>query len=242
MELPAAARGAGPALRGIASSAIDLSDGLLGDLGHVMRRSGVGARVDLDAVPRSALLASLPQAMQRTCTLHGGDDYELLFSAAPSQRAAVLDAARAADVSGHLHRPARGGRGAGGGRRRGTGAGRKRHRLRPLPHMNTEAHDARRRAAPLRASCWRHPAHLVALGFGSGLSPRAPGTVGTLWAWVSFLVLDRWLGDAAMGRRAGSGPACRRLGLHRCARRTWAWPTRAPSSGTRSSPSGSCCG
>lgn len=39
----------------------------------------------------------------------------------------------------------------------------------------------------------RHPAHWVALGFGSGLSPRAPGTVGTLWAWVAFLVLDRWL-------------------------------------------------
>ena len=39
----------------------------------------------------------------------------------------------------------------------------------------------------------RHPAHWIALGFGSGLSPRAPGTVGTLWGWVSFLVLDRWL-------------------------------------------------
>jgi phosphatidylglycerophosphatase A len=42
---------------------------------------------------------------------------------------------------------------------------------------------------------WRHPAHWLALGLGSGLSPRAPGTVGTLWAWVSFLVLDRWLGE-----------------------------------------------
>lgn len=38
-----------------------------------------------------------------------------------------------------------------------------------------------------------HPAHWIALGFGSGLAPRAPGTVGTLWAWVSFLVLDHWL-------------------------------------------------
>lgn len=41
----------------------------------------------------------------------------------------------------------------------------------------------------------RHPAHWIALGFGSGLSPWAPGTVGTLWAWVAFLVLDRWLDD-----------------------------------------------
>ena len=39
----------------------------------------------------------------------------------------------------------------------------------------------------------RHPAHWIALGFGSGLSPFAPGTVGTLWGWLSFLVLSRWL-------------------------------------------------
>jgi phosphatidylglycerophosphatase A len=39
----------------------------------------------------------------------------------------------------------------------------------------------------------RHPAHLVALGFGSGLAPWAPGTVGTLWAWLAFSVFDRWL-------------------------------------------------
>lgn len=43
----------------------------------------------------------------------------------------------------------------------------------------------------------RHPAHVIALGFGSGLSPWAPGTVGTLWAWLAFLVLDRWLEDLA---------------------------------------------
>ena len=43
----------------------------------------------------------------------------------------------------------------------------------------------------------RHPARWMALGFGSGLAPKAPGTVGTLWAWVAFLVLDRWLDDAA---------------------------------------------
>jgi phosphatidylglycerophosphatase A len=41
-----------------------------------------------------------------------------------------------------------------------------------------------------------HPAHAIALGFGSGLSPWAPGTAGTLWAWLAFVVLDRWL-DAA---------------------------------------------
>ncbi|MDE2277623.1 MAG: phosphatidylglycerophosphatase A [Burkholderiales bacterium] len=40
-----------------------------------------------------------------------------------------------------------------------------------------------------------HPARWIALGFGSGLAPRAPGTVGTLWAWVAFLVLGHWLGE-----------------------------------------------
>ena len=42
-----------------------------------------------------------------------------------------------------------------------------------------------------------HPAHLIALGFGSGLSPMAPGTVGTLWAWAAFVIADRFLSDAA---------------------------------------------
>ena len=41
-----------------------------------------------------------------------------------------------------------------------------------------------------------HPAHVIALGFGSGLSPVAPGTVGTLWAWLAFLVLQPRLNDA----------------------------------------------
>lgn len=43
-----------------------------------------------------------------------------------------------------------------------------------------------------------HPAHLIALGFGSGLSPVAPGTVGTLWAWISFVVLQAWLPPMAL--------------------------------------------
>jgi len=46
---------------------------------------------------------------------------------------------------------------------------------------------------------WSHPAHLIALGFGSGLSPRAPGTAGTLWAWLAFIVLDRWLTPGQWG-------------------------------------------
>ncbi len=44
-----------------------------------------------------------------------------------------------------------------------------------------------------------HPAHLIALGFGSGLSPAAPGTVGTLWAWAAWLVLAPWLTPVQQG-------------------------------------------
>ena len=44
-----------------------------------------------------------------------------------------------------------------------------------------------------------HPAHLIALGFGSGLAPVAPGTVGTLWAWLAWLVLAQWLSPAQLG-------------------------------------------
>jgi phosphatidylglycerophosphatase A len=54
------------------------------------------------------------------------------------------------------------------------------------------------RVVPLKPSArfmFRHPAHVIALGFGSGLSPIAPGTVGTLWAWLAFLVMQTWLSD-----------------------------------------------
>jgi len=98
MELPEPRVALGQRLRGIASSAIDVSDGLLGDLAHILRRSGVGARLDAETLPRSAVLAGLPPALQLECLLHGGDDYELLFSAAPAQHEAVLAAAREAGV------------------------------------------------------------------------------------------------------------------------------------------------
>jgi thiamine-monophosphate kinase len=99
MELPAPRVALGLTLRGIASSAIDVSDGLVGDLGHVMERSGVGATVDVDALPRSAVLASLPRALQLECTLAGGDDYELLFTAPAARQREVSAAAERAGVA-----------------------------------------------------------------------------------------------------------------------------------------------
>lgn len=81
MERPQPRVALGQALRGVASAAIDLSDGLLGDLRHVLKRSEVGATLWLDAIPRSAALAAQPESVQRQCLLTGGDDYELLFCA-----------------------------------------------------------------------------------------------------------------------------------------------------------------
>jgi phosphatidylglycerophosphatase A len=51
----------------------------------------------------------------------------------------------------------------------------------------------------------RHPAHWIALGFGAGLAPRAPGTVGTLWAWATFLLLDRVLDPLGWAILIGGG-------------------------------------
>jgi phosphatidylglycerophosphatase A len=52
---------------------------------------------------------------------------------------------------------------------------------------------------PTAAFMLSHPAHLIALGFGSGLSPVAPGTAGTLWAWLAYLVALQWLDTATLG-------------------------------------------
>ena len=95
MEEPTPRVELGRALVGVASSAIDVSDGLAGDLGHVLRASRVGATVELAALPRGADLADQSDALQRECLLSGGDDYELVFTAAAGRRDAVGAAARA---------------------------------------------------------------------------------------------------------------------------------------------------
>jgi thiamine-monophosphate kinase len=90
----------GQALRGLATSAIDISDGLLGDLGHVLAASGVGARLDAHClVDRMAchgpeLDAVVPATHQLRCVLAGGDDYELAFTAPADRRDAVAAAAQ----------------------------------------------------------------------------------------------------------------------------------------------------
>jgi len=97
LERPTPRVALGLALRGIASACADVSDGLLGDLGHILERSTVGAQLD-----NAAVLACCPWANSgidaqrvRDCVLSGGDDYELVFTAAPAHAAAVAAAAHA---------------------------------------------------------------------------------------------------------------------------------------------------
>ena len=97
LECPLPRVALGQALRGIASSAIDVSDGLVGDLGHVLKASGVGATLQTHLVPsRLAPQAPLSPQQALAFVLAGGDDYELAFTAPAAARAAVTAAGASA--------------------------------------------------------------------------------------------------------------------------------------------------
>ena len=76
-------------LREIASSALDVSDGLLGDLQHILKQSQVDAEVSLDQLPKSATLQKQNADIQNQFAACGGDDYEICFTASVAQRHAV---------------------------------------------------------------------------------------------------------------------------------------------------------
>ncbi len=81
---------AGRALRDVASAMLDVSDGVAGDLAHILERSGVGAELEVAALPLDALTAfGASQEAARMACLSGGDDYELLFTAPPARRADI---------------------------------------------------------------------------------------------------------------------------------------------------------
>jgi thiamine-monophosphate kinase len=80
----------GERLRGLATSAIDVSDGFAGDLAHILERSSVGALIHFDRIPRPAVFARLADAaLERNCVLSGGDDYELIFTAPQGSHAEI---------------------------------------------------------------------------------------------------------------------------------------------------------
>lgn len=99
LDLPTPRVAAGLALAGIAHACIDVSDGLLADLGHVCRASRVGAQIDVSALPVSdALTVAFDPPTRRELQVAGGDDYELCFTAPKTARLAVQDAMHACDV------------------------------------------------------------------------------------------------------------------------------------------------
>jgi thiamine-monophosphate kinase len=100
LNSPEARVALGQRLRGVASSAIDLSDGFAGDLQHVLERSSVAAQVHYARLPRPATFSRLSDPrLEAECVLSGGDDYELLFTAAPGRRAELEALAGEVDVA-----------------------------------------------------------------------------------------------------------------------------------------------
>jgi thiamine-monophosphate kinase len=112
LERPTPRVALGLALRGLASAALDISDGLAGDLRHIVEASKLDAMVDADALPCSPLLAGQAAALRRQCTMAGGDDYELCFTAPAAARAEVVAAGLRVGVPvtriGKMTRPAPG--------------------------------------------------------------------------------------------------------------------------------------
>jgi thiamine-monophosphate kinase len=102
MERPTPRVALGVALRGLAHAAADVSDGLLGDLGHILTASGVGAELRLTDIHNSIavtpILKSAGACFLPDFVLNGGDDYELVFTAPVSARADVLQAANLAQT------------------------------------------------------------------------------------------------------------------------------------------------
>lgn len=90
---------AGLGLRGVANAMLDVSDGMLGDLRHILEQSDVGAEVELEALPLSALLeAGVERGTALQACLAGGDDYELLFTAPSAHRDIIHRLAQALDL------------------------------------------------------------------------------------------------------------------------------------------------
>ena len=89
----------GRTLVGYASACIDISDGLLADLGHVLKASGCGARVEIEKLPHPGVLAGLEDKLKWNYQLSGGDDYELLFSLPPRHAGLIAAWAQQLDIN-----------------------------------------------------------------------------------------------------------------------------------------------
>lgn len=90
LELPQPRIALGSSLAGVANAAIDISDGLLQDLGHILTASSCGAEIYLDQLPLAPEIAGLDQTLRQNALLAGGDAYELCFTARPRRREQIL--------------------------------------------------------------------------------------------------------------------------------------------------------
>ena len=88
----------GRALQGLANAAIDISDGLMADVGHLCECSGLGAVIEWDRIPMPKTLGEQPGEIRQACALAGGDDYELAFTAPAAKRDAIAALAQATRI------------------------------------------------------------------------------------------------------------------------------------------------
>ena len=132
LEWPEPQVALGLALRGVARSAIDISDGLLQDLGHILAASRVGAALDYASLPVATALGGMPEDQRLRAILGGGDVYQLCFTA-PAARRRGLARRPGRRRARHAHRPRHGATGAHGAGCAGSAHGRAAARLRSLP-------------------------------------------------------------------------------------------------------------
>jgi len=198
----------GRQLRGLASSAIDVSDGLLADAGHLCERSGVGIAIESGRVPLSAALQSVPDQQQALAwALSGGDDYELLFTVpadkadqVPNTCSRIGEVIAGDSVSCDVEVEQ-------------AGFDHFAHTTQngsiPEQAVNAASSDVASSATQTRVNLLepsgvelnsfkiqklnplRNFTHYLAFGFGSGLAPRAPGTFGTLAAIPLYLGMSQ---------------------------------------------------
>ena len=196
LEKPRPRVALGLALLGIASAAIDVSDGLLADLGHIAERSGLAAAVQLVQLPhlpngRAAQLRRRPPAPGARMPAGRRRRLRALLHRTPARQANAVSAIAARPRTAALVHRQHG---------RGHAPARSRFSTRTASRSNSPGEATTTLAestkgAPSLKFLLAHPAHFLACGCGSGLARWAPGTFGTLFAWLSFNLFQPMFSD-----------------------------------------------